>query len=332
MVVNNNNKNQGQSGRPSDQPAARSLPAPIVSPPVGGSGATAAGGGGTAVPPGGPPTAPLDPWDDVDPQVPAPSPTWTARLKANLRIQQGRASNARAHGLSEREYERRATDRLRNLLQLARPCIAVLAEAIPAIVQDGRFRNQFETGTSGGAPLSARAPLEDEMMGLPYPEVPGADRPKYGFLSTDPAGPAVAPIRQTYGDVVVVFKDDVRPSTTFCTSDSLDENFQALRTLQRPIPRSQRRGPSTRPSPINAPDLDSHLYPKSVYGPRAADPLDARRVEELMPRAYVEAQYWGPLRVADIEEAHIDSRTPEGRRARALLVQAGVKVIEAPSV
>lgn len=83
------------------------------------------------------------------------------------------------------------------------------------VVKDGRFKTQFETGTSGGffSPDSRRLV---EMQGLGAPEdLPDFLRPVYGYFSTD------AHSAHHYGAVEFVLKEEVKDRTTYTIGDSL---------------------------------------------------------------------------------------------------------------
>jgi hypothetical protein len=86
------------------------------------------------------------------------------------------------------------------------------------ILDEGRFKTQFETGTSGGVyDRKFRSEAEKNGLGVP-PSMRGeTGRPVYGLLD--------APDSNTfmYGDVLWVLKDNVKNRATFTLGDSLYE-------------------------------------------------------------------------------------------------------------
>jgi Protein of unknown function (DUF3626) len=101
-----------------------------------------------------------------------------------------------------------------------------------AVVRDGRFKSQFESGASRGyySP-DTRAEHEHEMFGYPE-DLPAEKRPIYGYLSGSSEqqyGGA-----DNYGSVMFRLKDGVNQRTTFTLGDSL-ANQQ-----MRPVPLTPR--------------------------------------------------------------------------------------------
>lgn len=96
------------------------------------------------------------------------------------------------------------------------------------VVRDGRFKTQFETGTSSGLfDLETRAQAELQGLGVSIGSDP-AKRPVYGYLSYRPDTAC------GYGDVEFVLKESARERATYTVGDSLDgfaDVFQAGRPL-----------------------------------------------------------------------------------------------------
>ncbi len=143
-----------------------------------------------------------------------------------------------------------------------------LAGGVPllrALAADGRWRSQFETGTSNGGltahPGGDRWRWERRLFGGAYDDAPAAARPIYGALNhrQDPVGAA-----PRFGSAHLVLRPEVLQRCTLCWPDSVFEpaHFGVAAAC----------------------DLVDRL--------RAApppDPLDA----------YVEAHVHGPLRLPD---------------------------------
>lgn len=93
---------------------------------------------------------------------------------------------------------------------------------IEAMAHDGRYRSQFETGTSNGGltafPGGDRWRWESRMFGGAYDGAPAGIRPAYGALNLD-AHPAGGSPR--FGSAHFRLGADVLPRMTFCYPDSV---------------------------------------------------------------------------------------------------------------
>lgn len=101
------------------------------------------------------------------------------------------------------------------------------------ILESGRFKSQFETGTSGGT-LSNDVRRRAERVGLGAPlDLPADRRPIYGYLDTSEIG---HPDRAYgYGSVKWVLKNEVRDTRTTVTwGDSLGQFYES-RAVGAPI-------------------------------------------------------------------------------------------------
>ena len=109
--------------------------------------------------------------------------------------------------------------------------IHVKAETVALLAKDPLYRNQFETGTSGGTLGSIRAIWEDTMFGKNYSCAQPHERPKYGCLNMtgDIFGVAKA---QHYGPLFMILKPDVRLRTTFTDSDSSNSDGTDVATSE----------------------------------------------------------------------------------------------------
>lgn len=227
-------------------------------------------------------------WQDVDraavPEVPYEwreasydeSPKWSRA-----------ESFAAERGMPVEDYIEEVNVHTRQLLADGRLCMFVPPAALRRVLVDGRFKNQHETGTSRG--MLGRGPFEERAMGVDGEEDP-TSAPVYGLVTDAPESTEHLYQRTHYGRAVVVFRDSLRPRTTFTVGDSLDENIV--------------EGPTTWPTPVNDPDEGSQLY-------GIDDPLAVERIDDLRRNYYVEAQYWGPVNVGDIEMVYVDDYEPE---------------------
>jgi hypothetical protein len=149
--------------------------------------------------------------------------------------------------------------------------IQVRPTDLSKIVNDGRFKTQFETGTSGGAKdIALRQKEEYRRFGLGR-DAPVEQRPIYGHLERpDIPNNAV----DQYGSVRVILRDEVRERTTYTNGDSLGGGYFA--------------------NPVNAPATD--------YIPTAS-----RRWPPDFGAGYLEAQVHGGVGVDDIAEVIFDT-------------------------
>ena len=84
------------------------------------------------------------------------------------------------------------------------------------IVADGRFKTQFETGTSSGLFEPDRREIAEENGLGVSAKIPLTDRPMYGYFG------AGEPDVKSYGNIEFVLKDSVRARTTYTIGDSLE--------------------------------------------------------------------------------------------------------------
>jgi hypothetical protein len=92
---------------------------------------------------------------------------------------------------------------------------------IEAIARDGRYRSQFETGTSNGGltayPGGDRWSWESRIFGTAYDQAPPADRPKYGSLNFRGRTAGGSP---RFGSAHLRLGPATMARTTFCYPDS----------------------------------------------------------------------------------------------------------------
>lgn len=175
-------------------------------------------------------------------------------------------------------------------------------DSLSAILNDGRFKTQFETGTSGGKlNTDLRAEVEEFYFGLGSSTEPST-RPIYGYLGGEGDLKRVG----QYGDIVVQLKDDVRERTTVSFYDSLD----AYRTNEA----IDADGPSLVPRPLN--NVDWRAWkpwdPDQAYGD-ATSITSARSVP-----GYPEVQIHGGVSIDDIEEVVFTRSQPSPELVKAL--------------
>jgi hypothetical protein len=150
---------------------------------------------------------------------------------------------------------------------------------VTSILKSG-FLNQHQIGHSDGLYSPARrAQVEDSLIGvhLESQYQPGVEnpvngvRPKYSFLAfdNDPDGQHYAHFSRDYGNIVAVFKDEIKDRTTFTPVDSL----------------------------VSVEHLGSVKSYTTAY--RSAQPIKKITIAKDFGD-YWEAQIWGQLSVGDV--------------------------------
>ena len=169
---------------------------------------------------------------------------------------------------------------------------------IEALVRDGVYRSQFETGTSAGGltayPGGDRWRWEQRLFGGAYDDAPDAERPKYGALD-DARRPLGAAPR--FGSAHLRLREHVLDRTTFCFPDSYLDPDDLGTAAHLDLVRLAREFRSVPRDP--------------VVEPRDGDLLDG----------YVEAHVHGVVDLArDVEELVLDPSfrgTPVEEAARS---------------
>ena len=185
---------------------------------------------------------------------------------------------------------------------------------------DGRFKSQFETGTSGGTfnPVY-RKQAESEILGYPK-TMKDKDRPIYGYLSHKdelerPTGKA-----DQYGDVIIRLKPEVKKRATVTGGNSLNRSRSVYaQPISKPLD-DVIMGGNLMTSVMNKKDITNGLTPEQLF--KSA-------------REYAEFQVAGGLSLKDVAEVSISKFSIRDPLRRAELVDKiknkGIKVIERDS-
>jgi hypothetical protein len=206
--------------------------------------------------------------------------------------------------------------------------VRVPDKIVGRILEDGRFKNQLETGTTGGSgDTEFRAEIEDKLFGLNNPEP--QNRPIYGYLTEHPDGLLkyeTGPKRvkdgvAMYGTVSVKLKPDIRPRTTWTGRDSFGaegETFRGTKAMDN-VPFI--------PSPLEAPSYKS-LKPALELISKNSDPRRAKNTAKELNAlnfknasdavTYNEAQIHGGLSTSDIAEVVFRGKVPNTKTTKAL--------------
>jgi hypothetical protein len=194
---------------------------------------------------------------------------------------------AAVHGVSVEEYNQMCQERVEKLVEGTQLWMRRKLEILATILESGRVKTFFETGTSD-APLAStekylaiRAQTEKQMFGY-GPETNLQDRPVYVYLSHSPDGLELHPeqyLDTIVGPVAIRLKDSLRERTSFTLAGSRSANASGTEV-------------NLVPSPLEQPSFCSYFYDKDL--------LEVHSIEDL-PR-FAEGQVHGSLLVSDIEE------------------------------
>lgn len=188
--------------------------------------------------------------------------------------------------------------------------VRVPGDVLPQVVNDGRLKSQYESGTSSGKfSPTVRSHVESKLFS--YPEnFAESVRPIYGYVESDDVDHSDAEISlQQYGEVLLRLKDDVKARATVTGGDSLNAS---TREYIAPTPMSK-FGPEA---------VFSGILNNYREGARGLGISGASYNE-----SFIEAQIHGGVLLSDIAEVKIP------KHSRALYVpaqdtlrQRGVKV------
>lgn len=192
-------------------------------------------------------------------------------------------------GISVEAYKAVLQDLVEKMIEKSKGHIAICHNTILPLIfaPDGRFKSQFETGTSGGSLSStSRSHTEYGYFGFKNdPKFEAEKRPIYGYMTnqqTGWTGEGYSPSVGHYGDTFCKIKDEkFKSSATFTVGDSLHRyDHQAATPVGKPhfISFGQ---------PPDKDDINS--IKKYINGERSS------------LRGYIEVQYHDQLQLSDIE-------------------------------
>lgn len=209
---------------------------------------------------------------------------------------------------------KKITDELKKLLASddVRMVTMIQGKHIPSVLAAGRLKSQFETGKSGGTLGGPRPTYERDTMGLPLNLDP-AKRPIYGLVVQAKSSKDIYAHAYHkaggYGNVAIVYKNDIKRYATFTGGDSLGSRHMLI------------------PSPLLDPSADS-ITPHSLHAIRRdmekGTPPHAERLGEF--GVYTEVQiHGGQATLENIDEIVYPKGTKVGVRTVKALEEAGVK-------
>ncbi|EIV92550.1 DUF3626 domain-containing protein [Frankia sp. QA3] len=164
--------------------------------------------------------------------------------------------------------------------------VRVTGATLQSILEEGRLKNQHETGTSLGALAPAmRSQFEDQWFGTTPSESTLAQRPVYGYLMVDgerAAGSVHQDALSGYDRLQIVMRPEIVGRTTAMVGDSLDHVDYGL------------------PSPLAAPVWQS-------ASPGLLPPDRDYSDSGFREQTYVEAQIHGGVHLDDIDRVILPS-------------------------
>lgn len=215
-------------------------------------------------------------------------------IETEKRQEDSYKEHAAQRGISVEEYKSLLQERVEMLVEESRFFRATHADILEKIMlEDGRWKSQFETSTSNGLFYpQRRSQVENAMFGFANNVTENAGkRPIYGYFSNgengeqNHEGTIPPPIEASqYGRVIFKLKKDAAlRKATLCISDSLgycEERRMAVTPASKPHFTSLKIGD---------------------------DPLDQYWETRKTPhyKSYTEAQYHNQLTMEDIESIHL---------------------------
>lgn len=201
-------------------------------------------------------------------------------------------------GTTPRRWREQMTGQLQAAVDQGAFYTRVPADVMPDLLRDGRWKTQHETAGSRGAyDPAGRAQVEAQLFGT-RPATAPRDRPVYGYVAepgfATVAKPAEQGVVSSYGEVVVRLNESVRDRTTITVGDSL-ARFDSL------------AGAPARQVTADALPVDRSDFRAIASRLYQAKPEEALGILE-RGVSYIEAQYHGGLRLADIDEIAFPSR------------------------
>lgn len=152
------------------------------------------------------------------------------------KVDQSLQQVATNRGLSVDELTRVVDETFKRIAAESKVVLNFHSKNVDTLLADGRFKSQFETGTSG-AILNTKSRANAEELGLGVPERARAkNRPIYGYLRTNRDFEL-----QGFGDITFVMRDSVKNRTTVTAGDSLYD-FAGGVTTGTPINNPTRTG------------------------------------------------------------------------------------------
>lgn len=190
-----------------------------------------------------------------------------------------------------------AAENLQQYIENNAVVIRLSPDALESVIADGRFKSQFETGSSGGwFDPSFRSQYEEFAFGIPQ-DIPAAERPIYGFIEDDESSTRA----YWYGDAKVYLRDEVKERSTITAADSLDTGQPGYHAF--------------------------NVRAGALFSDRIFEDAYDNRLEQRDDMSYVEVQVQGGVTLGDID--HVEMTKVGGSRDywKEILEDNGIPVI-----
>ena len=171
------------------------------------------------------------------------------------------------------------------------------------IMDEGRYKTQFETDTSGGfLDTKARSIQEVATFSL-HPSMNPKNRPVYGQVYTNGFEDSAYKEAWQYGQIVLVVKKSVHKKTSWTAGDSLNNTVQA--------------------SSLTNPSYHGGELQSSSGGLYGGSSLN-----------YIEAQIHGGVKVSDISHIIVSAMSGDGAKEYRINngIPSSIKIVYAPNV
>ena len=162
-------------------------------------------------------------WDEVHEDVPRrpeeAEEAWEEAQADNI------IEEASQHDMTPEEYREAVAEEYSRVIENSDPAIRVSPGVLGQILDDGRFKNQHETGSSSGwLDEELRENFESDYMGVD-PDTPDSERPIYGYLTDGDSDYYDDPDDvDGYGNAAVQLSDSAKERATVTHGDSLSAN------------------------------------------------------------------------------------------------------------
>lgn len=176
--------------------------------------------------------------------------------------------------------------------------MAFKSQFLDSLLQTGRFMNQFETNTSGGALAhGARRNATKVLFGSPVSTMKAAEFEKYGYLGlkdfAQDLKEARALMGNWYGDFVVRFKRSaVKDRVTYTLGDSL-----GIAQTGAGIAGSDGDNVSI----AGVQERKSRKLLSSLMAANSTDATNPHKLAAMVSESYLEIQFHGEVTLADVE-------------------------------
>jgi hypothetical protein len=222
---------------------------------------------------------------------------------------------AKELGIEVQVLQDETTKSLKKICSEGRLAIQLPSETLDKVLDDGRYKSQFETNSSMGMfDPDERAEAENAIFGYPTdPNEAPEDRPIYGFMAGKNSN-EFPRISASYGDATIILKDEVKDRSTFTVGDSLDNTHMG-------------KIPTTVPMPVNAPSHEAcPLDYMAEDFPHQWEVQGAEYINTMQGAGrcgYIETQIHGGVRLGDIKEILFSGEPP--KQIRDKLQANGIK-------